>query len=238
LTIPVALLPESEDRARFCWRGHPLELMAGRAVWDPDQGLLLVADLHLGKAETLQALGIPLPSDGDATTLNRLLDLAHRLQPRQVLVLGDLIHGRLGLTPGLRATLAALPSLLGCDLRLIGGNHDRRSWIEGLPQETPRALGPLWLSHEPMAREGYLNICGHLHPVAIVGRGVDRLRLPCFAYNPAEEQLQLPSFGALTGGHPCAADLHRWVVLDDRVVAWPQAPLSSGRPERAPHRRG
>jgi uncharacterized protein len=98
--------------AEFLWRGHRLELLAEKAAWDPQQGLLLLADLHLGKAESFQCQGIPLPSDGDATTLNALLALAHRLQPRLVVVLGDLIHNRLGLTEELRQKLAALPSLL------------------------------------------------------------------------------------------------------------------------------
>lgn len=54
----------------FLWRGHRLKLLGARAVWDPTQRLLLVADLHLGKAESFQAHGVPLPSDGDASTLN------------------------------------------------------------------------------------------------------------------------------------------------------------------------
>ena len=86
--------------ADFLWRGHRLQLLGERAVWDPQQRLLLVADLHLGKAETFQSQGIPLPSDGDGATLNALLALAHRLRPAQVVVLGDLIHSRLGLTGG------------------------------------------------------------------------------------------------------------------------------------------
>lgn len=103
------------------WHGHHLNLLGEGALWDPQQQLLLLADVHLGKAETFQASGIPLPSDGDAANLNRLLDLAHRLRPREVLVLGDLIHSRLGLTLSLRQKLAALPDLLGCRLTLVGG---------------------------------------------------------------------------------------------------------------------
>ncbi|MEB3322817.1 MAG: ligase-associated DNA damage response endonuclease PdeM [Synechococcaceae cyanobacterium] len=209
-----------EGAAPFRWRGHPLELLAERAVWDPGPALLLVADLHLGKAETFQAHGIPLPSDGDAATLNRLLALAHRLQPRRVVVLGDLIHGRLGLTAELRAKLRALPDLLGCDLELIGGNHERGSWLEGLTALPARAVGPLWLSHEPQGRPGLLNVCGHCHPVAVVGRGGDRLRLPCFAYDPVEERLLLPAFGELTGGHPRGRGERLWLVAEGNVVAW------------------
>ncbi|MDP4947522.1 MAG: serine/threonine protein phosphatase, partial [Cyanobium sp. MAG_102] len=73
----------------FTWAGETLELRAERAVWDPQRRALLVADLHLGKAESFQAHGIPLPSDGDGETLNGLLELAHQLEPQQVVVLGD-----------------------------------------------------------------------------------------------------------------------------------------------------
>lgn len=218
----------------FPWRQERLELLAEGAVHLPLHGLLLVADLHLGKAECFQAHGIPLPSDGDASTLNALLALVHRIAPQQVVVLGDLIHGRLGLTQELRAKLRALPELLGCPLRLIGGNHERGSWIEGLPQEPSQAVGQLWLSHEEEPRSGLLNLCGHRHPVAVLGRGQDRLRLPCFAYNPALEQLVLPAFGQLTGGHPCSPEEQLWLLVEGRVVPL----LNPPPPAPARRRRG
>ena len=205
------------------WRGVRLELLPERALWEPAGRLLLVADLHLGKAEAFQASGVPLPSDGDLTNLNRLLAAAHALRPQRVVVLGDLIHSRLGLTAELRQKLAALPALLGCPLQLVGGNHDAGSWLEGLPAEPPQAEGALWLSHEPMRPPSpeLLNVCGHLHPVALLGRGADRLRLPCFALDPGQAQLQLPAFGRLTGGHPCDPALQRWVIAEGQVLALP-----------------
>ena len=215
------------DSPLFTWQGQVLQLLGAPAVWEPQHRTLLVADLHLGKAETFQAHGIPLPSDGDGSTLNALLDLAHRWQPQQVVVLGDLIHSRLGLTAELRAKLDALPELLGCPLRLIGGNHDHGSWIAGLSQEPSQALGPWWLSHQPEPRAGFLNLCGHLHPVAVVGRGADRLRLPCFSYCMRQERLALPAFGRLTGGHPCSQRDQIWLVADGAVVEWTQAAPSN-----------
>jgi DNA ligase-associated metallophosphoesterase len=222
----------------FHWRGHALHLLAERALWDPERRLLLVADLHLGKAEVFQGHGVPLPSDGDASTLNPLLELVHRLRPRDVMVLGDLIHSRLGLTGELRQKLRALPELMGCPLRLIAGNHERGSWLEGLPQEGSRAVGPWWLSHAPEPREGLLNLCGHRHPVAVVGRAVDRLRLPCFAFDPDQNVLVVPAFGSLTGGHPCPPHERLWLVAEGQVVPWPVARSSPSRPGRAPRRRG
>ena len=155
-------------------------------------------------------------------------------------MLGDLIHSRLGLTGELRQKLRALPELLGAPLRLVGGNHERGSWIEALPAEPSCALGALWLSHGPEDQPGQLNVCGHRHPVAVVGAGADRLRLPCFAYDPQAERLTLPSFGELTGGHPCEAHEQLWLVAEGQVLAWGEVgrPLSRPRRGPAPRRRG
>lgn len=221
-------------RFPFHWRSHALELLAEKAIWDPERELLLVADLHLGKAEVFQGFGVPLPSDGDASTLNALLELVHRLRPMEVLVLGDLIHSRLGLTEELRQKICALPELMGCRLTLIAGNHERGSWLEGLPLAPPHAVGPWWLSHAPMPREGWLNLCGHEHPVAVVGNSVDRLRCPCFSFDPRNNRMVLPAFGKLTGGHPCAFNEQVWLVADGQVIPWgPVAsPLQRGRGPR------
>lgn len=209
--------------ARLQWQASQLELLPQRALWHRATGCLLVADLHLGKAESFQASGIPLPSDGDLSTLNQLLDLAAQLQPQRVVVLGDLIHSRLGLTAELRAKIGALPELLGCPLELIGGNHDQGSWLEGLSAGAPRRCGDLWLSHEPCTpmETDLLNVAGHVHPVAVLGKGADRLRLPCFALRRPARQLLLPAFGHLTGGYAVSPDYERWVIAEAQVLAVP-----------------
>jgi metallophosphoesterase superfamily enzyme len=126
--------------------------------------------------------------------------------------------------------LRRLPDQLGCPLRLIGGNHELGSQIEGLPQEEAQGLGPLWLSHAPDPRPGWLNVCGHVHPVALISGGADRLRLPCFAFRPPDDCLVLPAFGHLTGGHPCKQGESLWLVVDEVVLAWTNAtPPSTGR---------
>ena len=54
------------------WQGCELQFLPERALWLEQEGLLLIADVHLGKAEHLQRHGIPLPSDGDAANLERI----------------------------------------------------------------------------------------------------------------------------------------------------------------------
>ena len=205
------------------WQGTCLELLPQRGVWIPAGRLLLVADLHLGKAESFQASGIPLPSDGDLDNLNQLLELTAQLQPEHVVVLGDLIHSRQGLTPELRDKIHALPDLMGCPLELVGGNHDQGSWLEGLQAGPSRRWENLWLSHEPSTPTdgSLLNVAGHVHPVAVLGHTADRLRLPCFALNRARRQLLLPSFGTLTGGYAVSGEHQRWVIAESEVLPLP-----------------
>ena len=206
----------------WTWCSEELVFLPQRAIWRPQGRELLLADLHLGKAEAFQAHGIPIPSDADSGTLNPLLELCHRWQPRRVLVLGDLIHARVGLTPRLRDTLRALPDLSGAEVTLIGGNHDRHSWFEGLPQQPSLALGQLWLSHAPETspQPDQLNVCGHLHPMTRLQGSADRLRLPCFAFDPDGPRLVIPAFGELTGGHDCGERYRQWLVADEAIVPW------------------
>jgi hypothetical protein len=80
-------------------------LLSGRAAIVPASRTLLVADLHLGKAESFQCQGIPLPSDGDAATLNALLALG-------TLLCSDAEGGKVWLgaaqAAGLEGSVAAL----------------------------------------------------------------------------------------------------------------------------------
>ena len=222
----------------WSWQQERLEFLAEKALWRPEGHELLIADLHLGKAEVFQAHGIPLPSDGDRGTLNPLLDLCERLQPKTLIILGDLVHGPLGLTSSLRETLAALPELTGCPITLVGGNHDRHCRMLGLIQQPSYRLGQLWLSHEPehapassCQHDRLLNICGHIHPVANLSSGSDRLRLPCFAYDSSQARLLIPAFGELTGGQECDQLDRKWLVAEGTIVPW-QNPESRARKKR------
>ena len=224
---------DEQPNGAFCrwqWRDEELVLLAQKAIWRPASEELFVADLHLGKAEVFQACGIPLPSDDDRATLQRLQRLCDQWQPQRVIILGDLIHGRLGLTDRLRADLSNLHSRLNAEVLLIGGNHDRGLHLGALPQHPACRLGGLWLSHEPEhpvdGIEG-LNLCGHIHPTTTLSRGADRLRLPCFAYDHVEQRMLMPAFGELTGGHDCRHRYRKWLVTEDTITPWLDSARSS-----------
>lgn len=186
--------------------GEVLEPLAGRALWWPARGTLLVADVHIGKAASFRRLGVPVPQGTTSETLGRLSALIEAQGAARLVCLGDFIHSAQGRAP---ATMLALadwrarhPEL---ELLLVRGNHDDRAG------DPPAALGfqvvdepwredGLALCHEPQAVAGAYVLAGHLHPCVHVGRGFDRLRLPCFHFGAGCGVL--PAFGAFTGMHP------------------------------------
>jgi DNA ligase-associated metallophosphoesterase len=170
------------------------------ALYWPEHGLLLVADLHLEKGSSFARRGQLLPPYDTTETLARLARLIAHYAPRIVVTLGDNFHDRDGparLSTNDRASLAALQR--GRDWIWIAGNHD--------PDPAERiggtftamlAVGALTFRHKPSPDAPQGEIAGHLHPVARVaqrGRAVSRR---CFATDG--KALVMPAFGAYTGG--------------------------------------
>ena len=209
--------------------GAQLLLLPEKAVWWPAERTLLVADVHLGKAVTFRALGVPVPRGTTSETLAALSALVERWPARRVVFLGDFLHSAQAHAP---ATLGALARWrarhAGLALTLVRGNHDDRA---GDPPpklgidvvDEPLAVAGLALCHHPRRLAGAsYTLAGHLHPcISLHGRANDRLRLPCFHFGVAVGVL--PAFGAFTGMHriePRAGD-RIFPVAGDVVRALP-----------------
>ena len=172
---------------------------AGALYW-PEEGLLVVADLHLEKGSSFARRGQLLPPYDTTETLARLARLIAHYAPRVVITLGDNFHdgsGHARLSTNDRGSLTALQR--GRDWIWITGNHDPDP-AEGIGGSFGATLtfGKLAFRHEPSDSAPDGEIAGHLHPVARVtqrGRTVSRR---CFAANG--KQAILPAFGAFTGG--------------------------------------
>lgn len=209
--------------------GATLSLLPQRAVWLARERCLLVADLHLGKAVSFRRLGVPVPKGTSTTNLERLSALVSSLEVRHLVLLGDFLHSALAHADSTLGALgrwrATQPQL---DITLVRGNHDDRAgdpppWLGARCVDEPFILPAtdLALCHHPQRVDGKYVAAGHLHPCVSVGRGFERLRLPCF--HEADSVLTLPAFGEFTGMHPVARQARDriWAVAEDRVLALP-----------------
>lgn len=199
-----------------------------RALFWPKAKLLVVADLHLGKAEIMQQSGIPISLEVTQEDLFVLKQLLQLYCPDELIFLGDLFHGRLPV-PQVLTYLRLLDEVASAQrvtLRWIFGNHDlslKKIIRDHLPKNLnlssfeislkPYALGPFVFDHAPGEDQQNIatstsewKICGHLHPFALLRTGRDRLRLPAFALNKNKKELILPAFSKLCGGFVVKAD--------------------------------
>ncbi len=205
-----------------------LQLLASKAVYWPAQQTLFVADLHFGKGTAMRRSGLPVPSGSTADTLERLSRLLEQCNASRLIILGDLFHARVSLSPAVCEQIDRFfESLTRTSLSLVIGNHDLSTGR--LPPEWPiQLIRPgtlvegLTLFHEPgIPVDGSdLALCGHIHPSVQVGNRRETLgKHPCFWLR--QNCLVLPAFGSFTGTHTVMSKRSDrvWAILDDTVVA-------------------
>lgn len=176
---------------------HPLKAM----FWKKPK-ILLIADLHLGKATHFRKAGIPIPEQVHESDLDRINELLQHYQPERIVFLGDLFHSEYN-----KAWLAFRTfcnDVIGFSPDLVLGNHDILH-IENYDflnvHNEKLQIDPFVFSHEPLVDQdlnGCYNFCGHIHPsVRLSGSARQSLRVPCFYFG--ENHGILPAFGNFTG---------------------------------------
>jgi DNA ligase-associated metallophosphoesterase len=203
-------------------------LRSDRTLFWPRRQWLIVADLHLGKAESLRRDGVALPGAVMDADLQRLAVALARTEARRLLILGDLVHDAHGMTAAMVRRVSEWRRRIPVEMMLVPGNHDRHvdelppSWeIERLAERVNDP--PFTFTHAPddTGAPVAFNWHGHVHPVRTVRGGGDRLRLPCFCVGASSGVL--PAFSSLAGGaeQPCAPGVQQWVVMDQHIVRVP-----------------
>ncbi len=206
------------DRTRL-ELGPGLWLDARRAVWLEKPRVLAVADLHLGYAWAHRSEGQLLPVHTSEDSTERLLELIDSYTPREVVLLGDVVHRAIA-APALQEELRRLVEAVSARARLhiVTGNHDtgltRLLTATSLSVETSPHMTfvPHFLTHgdasdactstkrmQEIAAGGGRVIMGHEHPaIAISDRVASRVKCPCFLVS--REVLVLPAFSRWAAG--------------------------------------
>lgn len=204
--------------------GEAITLMPDRAAWWAARSMLIVADLHLGKSETMRVAGLPVPDVDLDEQFDRLERLIGSTGAMRLVIAGDLIHAPAGLTTGLTDRVASRLRAIrsrGVSIALVRGNHDRRldaverAW-DLLDIREELVEGPIRVVHEPRGmRGGGGEIAGHLHPAMPVGGGA---KAPAFVVRGAG--LILPAFSRFTaGGRIMRNSGQTWYpIADGRVL--------------------
>jgi DNA ligase-associated metallophosphoesterase len=202
--------------------GVAFTLLFQKALYKADEELLVIADVHLGKASHFRKNGISLPSlaqQGDYNNLRSLFDL---VKPKKVYFLGDLFHSSLNDDWHNFCDLVAAYKHI--QFTLVRGNHDLikdHKFHDICVAVVDTIEDDLFIySHEPLdsIAAGKVNVVGHIHPgVVLSGMGRQSVKLPCFYMQ--EQLMILPAFGGLTGLYSVdqSKARHVFLVLSDSV---------------------
>ncbi|WP_219133841.1 ligase-associated DNA damage response endonuclease PdeM [Janthinobacterium sp. UMAB-60] len=207
--------------------GESVWLLAHKAVYWPARRMLIIADIHFGKAAAFRALGVPVPRGTTTQNLLALDALLASYACEEIVFLGDFLHAR---AAHAAATVAAMLAWRARhrDVRLtvVRGNHDAHAGdpaaaLDIRMVDEPHQVGNLSFCHHPdTVAPGYV-LAGHVHPVFHLRADRGGLRLPCFLLG--RERAILPAFGAFTGGHALrpAAGERVYVTADAAIFPLP-----------------
>ncbi|MDW5290322.1 ligase-associated DNA damage response endonuclease PdeM [Formosa sp. PL04] len=175
---------------------HP----SGAAFWE-EKGILLIADVHLGKIMHFRKHGSAVPQSSMYQNFDRLNKVVDYFETKIVCFLGDLFHSHIN-TEWL--LFQDWIYNLNCKVVLVSGNHDiiATEFYNKLNVTVIQEwkIDDFLLTHHPEERKGYYNFSGHIHPgVQLRGLGKQRLKLSCFYKR--EHQMIFPAFGNFTGNY-------------------------------------
>lgn len=202
-----------------------ITLLAGKAIFLEKKGVLVVSDIHLGKAAHFRKHGIPISKNIHENDLALLSQLLKATNAKQLLIIGDLFHSELNGEWILFKDF--VDKHINVKMTLVAGNHDRytKNHFKEILEvcDSQLLIQNILFTHEPLEinhiDDSLYNICGHIHPAVVLrGNGRQRMKLPCFYFG--EKQGILPAFGKFTGAaiiEPKAHD-NVYVVANDKVI--------------------
>lgn len=201
----------------FTLHGAELRALARGGLWWESEGVLVVADLHLGKALRLARRGGGLLPPWEAVdTLERLDTLIREADPDVVICLGDSFDDvQAADDVEENARLWLLRLMAGRRWLWVEGNHDPGPLSLPGEHHASFSLGPLAFRHIAQATD-IAEISGHYHPKASIHAKGASLTRPCFLID--ENRVILPALGSLTGGMACHEPIFSELMASDAIA--------------------
>lgn len=214
--------------AERCELARGVVALAPGLAWMPATQTLIAADAHLAYEDVI---GGTLPLWSTAEIVATLALVAARIEAREIVFLGDIVHGARMSEGAVRTVRDGLDVLRArATVTLVAGNHEGRS----------RAFAVLGATVEACERDGWLlvhgdrpavlgrpTIIGHLHPSLHMGGGANA---PAFVasdalvvvpaltpYSPGLDLLSDDFANAIGLWSVCRRDAHVVVATIDRV---------------------
>lgn len=200
-------------------KNHFILHSSGAMFWQ-EKNMLLISDVHLGKATHFRKHGIAIPPNAVLGNFVQLTNVANYFNAEIICFLGDLFHSEINTEWQLfEDWINQRPE----KFILIVGNHDilvpEKYENIGMAIAKELLVKDFLFTHEPEDRDGYFTFCGHVHPgVTLRGKGRQLLDLPCFFQT--KTQIILPAFGEFTGKYMPEASEHDsiYAITKEEVI--------------------
>lgn len=185
---------------KFTYLGQNLLLHPYKSIYWEQKKILILSDIHLGKAGHFRKSGIPISEQIHQEDLQRIDILMSTYNPDRLIFLGDLFHSQYN--QSWDTFIQFCEKKIKIIPELVIGNHDI------LPLEKYRffklhdpslQIPPFEFSHEPLqGNNRYYNICGHIHPaIRIRSKAKQSFIFACYYFG--QRYGIMPAFGQFTG---------------------------------------
>jgi len=188
--------------------GDRYDVYPGGAALVRDEGVMVVADLHLGCEAALEYEGLSLPRVQTRRIEATLCDLLDSVGPRRLVVAGDLKHNfSRNLVQEWEDVTRFVRTIAGMvDLEVVKGNHDNYLVTilreSGIPLCSDVRVGEVSIvhGHRGSAPTGPV-VMGHIHPALAVRDSVGgTVKVQCHLHDPDRDILVLPAMSLVASG--------------------------------------
>ena len=212
------------EAVNFKIRNNNFLLNSSRCIFWQEQKMLILSDLHLGKAGHFRKNGIAIPQTIFKADMHKLISVIQFNKPESVVIVGDLFHSSENKEHDF--FLKWRNDFPNLQIHLVKGNHD-------ILKDKAYQKANLTIHEHSLSIKGFsfthdINHCdtatdycfsGHIHPgISISGAARQSLKVPCFYFTT--NHAVLPAFGNFTGIFPVKPSVGDTVfaIADNTVI--------------------